>query len=145
MTPLQETNTYIASILAISQCGCTPMLVEPDIETYNIDIEAIEEKITERTKAIMVVHLYGQAVQMDKIWELARKYGLKIIEDAAQAHGAVYRDQRVGSLGDAAAFSFYPGKNLGARARNESSTHVRSTGYFQSFEYFSSIGSKCFL
>lgn len=107
-------NTYIASILAISQCGCTPMLVEPDIETYNIDIEAIEEKITERTKAIMVVHLYGQAVQMDKIWELARKYGLKIIEDAAQAHGAVYRDQRVGSLGDAAAFSFYPGKNLGA-------------------------------
>ena len=106
-------NTYIASILAISQNGCTPVLVEPDIETYNINPDLIEEKITDRTKAIMVVHLYGQAVQMDKIWHLAKKYNLKIIEDSAQAHGAVYQGKRCGNLGDAAGFSFYPGKNLG--------------------------------
>lgn len=106
-------NTYIASILAISENGCTPVLVEPDIKTYNINPDLIEEKITERTKAIMVVHLYGQAVQMKKIWELARKYNLKIIEDAAQAHGARYCEKFAGSLGDAAGFSFYPGKNLG--------------------------------
>ena len=106
-------NTYIASILAISQNGCTPVLVEPDINTYNIDPDLTEEKITERTKAIMVVHLYGQAVQMEKIWDLAKKYNLKIIEDAAQAHGAYYKGRRVGNLGDAAGFSFYPGKNLG--------------------------------
>ena len=106
-------NTYIASILAISQNGCTPVLVEPDINTYNIDPDLTEEKITERTKAIMVVHLYGQAVQMEKIWDLAKKYNLKIIEDAAQAHGALYKGRRVGNLGDAAGFSFYPGKNLG--------------------------------
>ena len=83
-------NTYIASILAISENGCTPVLVEPDINTYNINPDLIEEKITDKTKAIMVVHLYGQAVQMEKIWALAKKYGLKIIEDSAQAHGAVY-------------------------------------------------------
>ncbi len=107
-------NTYIATILAISENGCTPVLVEPDINTYNIDPEKIEEKITEHTRAIIVVHLYGQAVQMAKIWELAKKYNLKVIEDAAQAHGAMYDGRRVGNLGDAAAFSFYPGKNLGA-------------------------------
>lgn len=107
-------NTYIATILAISENGCTPVLVEPDINTYNIDPDKIEEKITSRTKAIIVVHLYGQAVQMAKIWELAKKYNLKVIEDAAQAHGAIYDGKRVGNLGDAAAFSFYPGKNLGA-------------------------------
>jgi len=106
-------NTYIASILAISENGCTPVLVEPDIETYNINPDLIEEKITSKTKAIMVVHLYGQAVQMDKIWTLAKKYDLKIIEDSAQAHGAYYQGKRVGSLGDASGFSFYPGKNLG--------------------------------
>ncbi len=106
-------NTYIASILAISYNGCTPILVEPDINTYNINPDLIEEKITEKTKAIMVVHLYGQAVEMEKIWELAKKYNLKIIEDAAQAHGAFYQGKRVGSLGDASGFSFYPGKNLG--------------------------------
>lgn len=83
-------NTYIASILAISENGCTPVLVEPDINTYNINPDLIEEKITDKTRAIMVVHLYGQAVQMDKIWELAKKYNLKVIEDSAQAHGAVY-------------------------------------------------------
>ena len=106
-------NTYIASILAISENGCTPVLVEPDINTYNINPDLIEEKITSKTKAIMVVHLYGQAVQMDKIWALAKKYNLKIIEDSAQSHGALYKEKRVGSLGDASGFSFYPGKNLG--------------------------------
>lgn len=106
-------NTYIASILAISENGCTPILVEPDISTYNINPELIEAKITPKTKAIMVVHLYGQAVQMEKIWTLAQKYNLKIIEDSAQAHGAIYQGKRVGNLGDASGFSFYPGKNLG--------------------------------
>ncbi|SHN54177.1 DegT/DnrJ/EryC1/StrS family aminotransferase [Desulfovibrio litoralis] len=106
-------NTYIASILAISQNGCTPVLVEPDPATYNINPNLIEEKITAKTKAILPVHLYGQAVEMQKLWELAEKYNLKIIEDAAQAHGAYYQDKRVGNLGDAAGFSFYPGKNLG--------------------------------
>lgn len=106
-------NTYIASILAISENGCTPVLVEPDINTYNINPDLIEEKITDKTKAIMVVHLYGQAVQMDKIWELAKKYNLKVIEDSAQGHGAVYKGKRTGNLGDASGFSFYPGKNLG--------------------------------
>lgn len=106
-------NTYIATILAISENGCTPILVEPDIKTYNINPDKIEEKITPKTKAIMVVHLYGQAVQMGKIWELAKKYNLKIIEDSAQAHGAIYQGKRTGNLGDASGFSFYPGKNLG--------------------------------
>ena len=106
-------NTFIATILAISDNGCTPVLIEPDINTYNINPNLIEEKITSKTKAIMVVHLYGQAVQMDKIREIAKKYNLKVIEDAAQAHGAYYENKRVGNLGDAAAFSFYPGKNLG--------------------------------
>jgi len=106
-------NTYIASILAISQNGCTPVLVEPDIKTYNINPDLIEEKITEKTKAIMVVHLYGQAVQMEKVIEIAKKYNLKVIEDSAQAHGALYNGKRTGNLGDASGFSFYPGKNLG--------------------------------
>lgn len=106
-------NTYIASILAITQNGCTPVLVEPDIKTYNINPDLIEEKITDKTRAIMVVHLYGQAVQMEKIWEIAKKYNLKIIEDSAQAHGAKFQGKRTGSLSDASGFSFYPGKNLG--------------------------------
>lgn len=106
-------NTYIASILAITRCGCTPVLVEPRMDTYNIGIDQIEAHITQNTKAIMIVHLYGQTVAMNKVWEIAEKYHIKIIEDAAQAHGALYQGKRVGSLGNAAAFSFYPGKNLG--------------------------------
>ena len=94
-------NTYIASILAISENECTPVLVEPNINTYNIDVDLIEEHITDKTKAILVVHLYGQSVQMDKIWKLAQKYNLKIIEDCAQAHGSLYHNRRVGNLGDA--------------------------------------------
>lgn len=107
-------NTYIASILAISANGATPVLVEPDISTYNIDPSKIEEKITSKTKAILVVHLYGQVCDMDPILDLAKKYDLKVIEDCAQSHGAIYKGRRTGNLGDAAAFSFYPGKNLGA-------------------------------
>lgn len=107
-------NTYIASILAISQNRLKPVLVEPDINTYLIDPELIEEKITSKTKAILVVHLYGQICRMDEINELAEKYNLKVIEDSAQAHGAYYHGKRSGSLGDASGFSFYPTKNLGA-------------------------------
>ena len=107
-------NTFIATILAVSENGCTPVLVEPDLNTYCIDPEKIEAAITPRTKAIIVVHLYGQVTPMEKIWELQKRFGFKIIEDAAQAHGAIYDGRRTGNLGDAAAFSFYPGKNLGA-------------------------------
>ena len=107
-------NTYIASILAISRAGLKPVLVEPDERTYNIDPTLIEAAITERTKAIMAVHLYGQCADMDPINAIAKKHGLKVIEDAAQAHAATYRGRKTGSLGDAAGFSFYPGKNLGA-------------------------------
>lgn len=107
-------NTYIASILAISANNLTPVLVEPNLNTYNLDADLIEKHITTKTKVIMPVHLYGQAVEMTKIWELAKKYNLKIVEDSAQAHGAFYQGKRVGSLGDASGFSFYPGKNLGA-------------------------------
>ncbi|OXS79289.1 DegT/DnrJ/EryC1/StrS family aminotransferase [Domibacillus enclensis] len=107
-------NTYIATILSISSNHLKPVLVESDIENYNINPALIEACITEKTKAIMVVHLYGQTADMKPIQEIAKKYGLKIIEDAAQAHGALYYGQLVGSLGDAAGFSFFPGKNLGA-------------------------------
>ncbi len=107
-------NTFIATVLAVSDNGCKPVFVEPDINTYLIDPDLIEEKITPRTKAIMAVHLYGQAVAMEKIRQIANRHNLKIIEDAAQAHGAFHGGRRTGSLGDAAGFSFYPGKNLGA-------------------------------
>ena len=107
-------NTYIASILAISENGLNPVLVEPDLQTYNINPILIEQHITERTKAILSVHLYGQVTDMDEINAIAKKHNLKVIEDCAQAHGALYKGKKVGSLGDAAGFSFYPGKNLGA-------------------------------
>lgn len=112
-------NTYIASILAISENGLTPVLVEPDANTFNLDPMLIEQAITENTKAILTVHLYGQVTCMDEITSIAKTYDLKVIEDCAQAHGALYRGKeckgnKAGSLGDAAGFSFYPGKNLGA-------------------------------
>ena len=116
-------NTYIASILAISEENLTPVLVEPRLDTYLLDPDEIEEKITSKTKAIMPVHLYGQTCEMEKIWQIAKRYNLKIIEDSAQAHGAVYKwkmengkwnIKKAGNLGDASGFSFYPGKNLGA-------------------------------
>ena len=106
-------NTYIASLIAISANGCTPVLVEPDVDTCLIDPDKIESRITAKTKAIMVVHLYGRAMDMAKVWALAEKYGLKVIEDSAQSHGAVFGGRKCGNLGDASGFSFYPGKNLG--------------------------------
>ena len=107
-------NTYIATWLAVSYAGATPVPVEPDPLTFNLDASRIEAAITPRTRAIMPVHLYGQPADMDGITALAGKHGLKVLEDAAQAHGARYKGRRVGGLGDAAGFSFYPGKNLGA-------------------------------
>ncbi len=107
-------NTFIATWLAISYAGAVPVPVEPDERTCNLDAARIEAAITERTRAILPVHLYGQSADMDPISEIARRHGLRVIEDAAQAHGARYRGRRTGTLGDAAGFSFYPGKNLGA-------------------------------
>lgn len=107
-------NTFIATALAVSYVGATPVLVEPDEFTYTINPKLIEKKITSKTKAIIAVHLYGRCADMDPICELAKKYNLKVIEDAAQAHGALYKGKKAGSLGDAAGFSFYPTKNLGA-------------------------------
>lgn len=107
-------NTYIATALAVTYVGATPVFVEPDIMTFNINPMLIEAAITEKTKAIMPVHLYGQACDMDPIMEIARKHNLYVVEDCAQAHGATYKGKVVGSFGDAAGFSFYPGKNLGA-------------------------------
>lgn len=107
-------NTYIATWLAVSHCGAVPVPVEPDGDTYNINPVNIEAAITPRTKVILPVHLYGQPADMDPILAIARKYELKVLEDAAQAHGARYKGKRIGAHGDAVAWSFYPGKNLGA-------------------------------
>lgn len=107
-------NTYIATWLAVSQCGATPVPVEPDEATYNIDPARIEAAITPLTKVILPVHLYGQPADLDPILEIARRHGLKVLEDGAQAHGARYKGKRLGGHGDAVAWSFYPGKNLGA-------------------------------
>jgi dTDP-4-amino-4,6-dideoxygalactose transaminase len=107
-------NTYIATWLAVNQAGARVVPVEPELNTYNLDPERIEAAITKNTRAIIVVHLYGQAANMSRIMEIAERYELKVLEDCAQAHGALHHGKRVGSLGNAAAFSFYPGKNLGA-------------------------------
>lgn len=107
-------NTFIATALAVTYTGASPVFVEPDIATYTIDPNLIEEKITEHTRAIIAVQLYGQPAKMDEILSVAQRHGLKVIEDAAQAHGATYKGKKVGTLADAAGFSFYPGKNLGA-------------------------------
>lgn len=106
-------NTYIASVMGITMNGATPVFVEPD-EYYNIDASKIEEKITDKTKAVLVVHLYGQASEMDKITAIAKKHNLKIVEDCAQSHGADFDGKRTGTFGDIGCFSFYPSKNLGA-------------------------------
>lgn len=107
-------NTYIATILSIMHCGLKPVLVEPDIRTYNIDPAKIEAAITPRTKAIMIVHLYGKACNMAPVMAVKEKYGLKLIEDCAQSHGALFNKQITGTFGEFGAFSFYPTKNLGA-------------------------------
>ena len=107
-------NTFIATALAVTYAGAKLVLVEPDIRTFNIDPVKIENAITEKTKVIMPVHLYGQTCDMDPIMDIAKKYHLKVVEDSAQAHGASYKGKKAGSFGDASGFSFYPGKNLGA-------------------------------
>lgn len=111
---IAPSNTYIASILSIINSNCKPILVEPNITTYNINPKLIEEKITKKTKAILVVHLYGQVTQMDEICKIANKYNLEIIEDCAQSHGAMFKGKSCGTFGKIGAFSFYPTKNLGA-------------------------------
>jgi len=139
-------NTYIASILAISDNNLKPILVEPEEDTYLINPSEIEKHITDKTKAIMVVHLYGRVCDMERIWSIAKKYNLKIIEDAAQAHGAVYKGKKAGNLGDAAGFSFFPSKNLGALgdggaiATNDDSLaevlrHLRNYGSVKKYIY----------
>lgn len=144
-------NTFIATVLAITYVGATPVFVDADIETYNIDIKKIEEKITEKTKAVIVVHLYGRAVNVEAVREITEKYSLKIIEDAAQAHGAEIRGRRTGGLGDAAAFSFYPGKNLGALGDagavvtndKEVADKVRAYGNYGSYEKYNHVYQGC--
>jgi len=107
-------HTFIATWLAVSQCGAIPVPVEPDERTYNINPDLIENAITPRTKAILPVHLYGQPADLSRILAIARKHGLRVVEDAAQAHGARYKGKRIGAHGDVVCWSFYPGKNLGA-------------------------------
>lgn len=107
-------NTYIASILAITENGLKPVLVEPRLDTYQIDDSLVEAAVTPRTRAVLIVHLYGQCAYTDRIGEICRKHGLKLVEDNAQAHGCLFKGRKTGSLGDAAGHSFYPGKNLGA-------------------------------
>jgi dTDP-4-amino-4,6-dideoxygalactose transaminase len=111
---LVPSNTFIATALAVTYVGARPVFVEPDIRTFNIDSHRIEDKITSKTKAIMPVHLYGQPCDMEPIMKIANQHQLYVVEDCAQAHGATYKGDKVGSFGDAAGFSFYPGKNLGA-------------------------------
>jgi len=107
-------NTYIATALAVTYVGAIPVFAEPDIRTYNIDPAKIESKITSKSRAVIPVHLYGQPADLEPIMAIAQKYNLRVIEDCAQAHGAVYQEKKIGSFGDIAGFSFYPGKNLGA-------------------------------
>lgn len=107
-------NTYIATALAVTYAGATPVFAEPDIRTFNIGADSIEDVITDKTKAVIPVHLYGQPCDMDSVMEIASKYNIYVIEDCAQSHGAIYKGKKTGSFGHAAGFSFYPGKNLGA-------------------------------
>jgi len=140
-------NTYIASILAISENDLIPVLVEPDSKTYLMEPDKIEEKITEKTKAIMPVHLYGQTCQMDEINKIAKKHNLKVIEDSAQAHGAYFGNRRCGNLGDASGFSFYPGKNLGALGDGgavttndeELANTIRALGNYGSYKKYENL------
>ena len=137
-------NTYIATALAVTYVGAKPVFVEPDIRTFNINPTLIEAAITNKTKAIMPVHLYGQACDMDPIMDIAEKNNLFVVEDCAQAHGATYRGKMVGTFGDVAGFSFYPGKNLGAlgdagavvTSNKELATKIRALGnYGSDFKY----------
>lgn len=134
-------NTYIATILAILHAGLKPVLVEPDILTYNIDPDKIEEKITTGTRAILVVHLYGKLCAMDRIMQVAHKKNLKVIEDCAQAHGAAFRNKKAGSFGDIGAFSFYPTKNLGALG-DAGSVNTSDETIYQSILSLRNYGSR---
>lgn len=133
-------NTYIASVMGITMNGATPIFVEPD-EYFNIDVDKIEEKITERTKAILVVHLYGQASRMAKVLELTRKYGLKLVEDCAQSHGACFQGQMTGTFGDVGCFSFYPSKNIGAFG-DGGAVVVKDEKLAEDFRIFRNYGSE---
>lgn len=140
-------DTFVATALAISYAGATPVPVDPDPLTYNMCGKGLEEAVTERTKAVIPVHLYGQAAQMDEVMQFAGRYGLKVIEDCAQAHGAMFRGKKVGTFGDIGCFSFYPGKNLGALGdagavvtdREDLAQKVRSLGNYGSAEKYHHI------
>lgn len=140
-------HTYIATALAVTYVGAKIVFVEPNIETYTIDSTKIEEKITNKTKVIIPVHLYGQAADMDAINEIAKKHNIKVLEDAAQSHGAEYKGRKVGTLGDISEFSFYPGKNLGAFGDagcivtndNELALKARAIGNYGSIEKYKHI------
>jgi dTDP-4-amino-4,6-dideoxygalactose transaminase len=134
-------NTYIASILAIMACRLTPVLVEPSIATYNIDPDKIEEVITAKTKAIMVVHLYGKCCEMDKIMAIKQKHNLFLVEDCAQAHGATFKGQLTGTFGEIGAFSFYPTKNLGALG-DAGAVICSDEGYKKSIAQLRNYGSE---
>lgn len=133
-------NTYIASVMGITINGATPVFVEPD-EYYNMDTAKIEEKITDRTKAILVVHLYGQASKMDTVVELAKKYDLKLVEDCAQSHGACFQGQMTGTFGDVGCFSFYPSKNIGAFG-DGGAVVVKDEKLAEDFRIFRNYGSE---
>jgi len=133
-------HTFIATWMAVSNTGAAPVPIEPSQATYNIDPGKIEAAITDKTRAIIVVHLYGQPADMDRISEIANKHNLRVIEDAAQAHGASYKGRRTGSLGDAAAFSFYPGKNLGACGDGGAIT-TNDSGLHQQLQLLRNYGS----
>lgn len=144
-------NTFIATVLAVSYVGATPVFVDADINTYNINILKVREKITPKTKAIIVVHLYGRIVQMEEIYKIAKEFDIKVIEDAAQAHGAIYNGKKAGNLGDAAGFSFYPGKNLGALGDggaittndDELASKVRALSNYGSFQKYNHVYKGC--
>lgn len=137
---LVQGNTYIASVMGITINGATPIFVEPD-EFFNIDTTKLEEKITERTKAILVVHLYGQASKMDTVVELAKKYNLKLVEDCAQSHGARFHGQMTGTFGDVGCFSFYPSKNIGAFG-DGGAVVVKDKKLAEDFRIFRNYGSE---
>ena len=137
---LVQGNTYIASVMGITMNGATPIFVEPD-EYYNMDVSKIEEKITERTKAILVVHLYGQASKMDEVVALAKKYNLRLVEDCAQSHGACYNGQMTGTFGDVGCFSFYPSKNIGAFGEG-GAVVVQDEELAKEFRIFRNYGSE---
>lgn len=144
-------NTFIATALAVTYVGAKPVFVDASMDSYNIDVSKIEEKISERTKAIIAVHLYGRVADVTAIQKIASKYSLKVIEDSAQAHGAEIKGKKAGGLGDAAAFSFYPGKNLGALGDagavttndSELAARIRAYGNYGSYEKYNHVYPGC--